>query len=88
MSQFFMHFSLFSSLHLTIYVVLLLYMVKIIKLKAKTKLGEQKIRHHGDTFHVEHCLMGKIISSIKAKWERLIMDNDEHFDVVEEIEVQ
>lgn len=88
MSQFFMYFGLFSSLHWPRRGLIYTYMVKIIKLKAKTKLGEQKIRHHGDTFHVEPCLMGKIISSIKVKWERLIMDNDEHFDVVEEIEVQ
>jgi hypothetical protein len=62
-------------------------MVKLIKLKAKTKLGKQKIQHHGDTFHVAPCLMGRIISSLKAKWGRLLMDDDEHFEVVEEIEV-
>jgi hypothetical protein len=63
-------------------------MVKIIKLKAKTKLGQQRIRHHGDTFHVQPCLMGKIIISLKANWGRLLMDNDEHFEVIEEIELR
>ena len=63
-------------------------MVKIIKLKAKTKLGEQKIRQHGDTFHVESCLMGKIIISLKANWGRLLMEDDEHFEIVKETELR
>ncbi|MAK56898.1 MAG: hypothetical protein CML17_13835 [Pusillimonas sp.] len=63
-------------------------MVKIIKLKAKTKLGEQKIRHHGDTFHVEPCLMGKIIISLKENLGRLLMDDDEHFEIVKETELR
>jgi hypothetical protein len=55
-------------------------MVKIIKLKAKTKLGQQKIRHHGDTFHV--------IISLKENWGRLLMDDDEHFEIVKETELR
>ncbi len=82
-----MHFSSFYSLHLPAYRVIYQYMAKLIKLKAKTKLGKQKIQHHGDTFHIEPCLMGKVIISMKANWERLLMDDDEHFEVVEEIEV-
>jgi hypothetical protein len=62
-------------------------MVKIVKLKAKTKLGKQRIRHHGDTFHAEPVSAGIVISSLKANWERLVTDDDEHFDVIEEAEV-
>jgi hypothetical protein len=62
-------------------------MVKIVKLKAKTKLGKQRIQHHGDTFHAEPVSAGIVISSLKANWERLVTDNDEHFDVIEEAEV-
>jgi|TARA_A100001015_G_C14873021_1_gene665168 hypothetical protein len=62
-------------------------MVKMIKLNAKTKLGKKIIHNHGDTFHVESCPRGKVISSLKSNWGRLVLDNDEHFDVVEEIEV-
>jgi hypothetical protein len=32
--------------------------------------------------------MGKIIISLKANWGRLLMDNDEHFEVIEEIELR
>jgi hypothetical protein len=62
-------------------------MVKIIKLNAKTKLGKKIIHNHGDTFHAKPVSAGIVISSLKANWERLVTDNDEHFDVIEEAEV-
>ena len=63
-------------------------MVKIVKLKAKTKLGKQRIQHHGDTFHAKPVSLGLCISSLKAKWERLVTTDDEHFEIIEETEVK
>lgn len=67
-------------------------MVKIIQLKAKTKLGQQRTHNHGDTFHVEEpsensAPNGRIISSMKVNWSRWLMDDDEHFEVIKETEV-
>ena len=63
-------------------------MVKIIKLKGKTRMGKQKIKHHGDSWHLLSTNpLGLTIKSMKANVERLIQTpSDEHFEVVEEVE--
>jgi hypothetical protein len=59
-------------------------MVKIIKLKAKTKLGSQKLKNHGDTWSVlSESTKYMVAKSMTSNLERLMqIPADEHFEIV------
>ena len=62
-------------------------MSKIIKLKGKTRMGKQKVKHHGESWYLlSENELGMVVKSPKSNIERLIQTpSDEHFEVVEEV---